>query len=1252
MATDERVTRYLTKLTGDLRRAHDRLRELDERDHEPIAIVGMACRFPGGVASPEDLWEVVRSGGDVVGAFPSDRGWDLERLFGSGSGVGEVGVSYVRQGGFLHDAAEFDAGFFGISPREALAMDPQQRLLLEVSWEVFERAGIDPSSVRGSRTGAFVGLMYHDYSSRLTTIPEGVGGHLATGNSGSVVSGRLAYVFGLEGAAVTVDTACSSSLVALHLAAGSLRSGESSLALAGGVTVMATPGAFMEFSRQGGLAADGRCKAFAEAADGVGWSEGVGLLLLERLSDARRNGRRILGVVRGSAVNQDGASNGLTAPNGPSQERVIREALAAARLNPVDVDAVEAHGTGTRLGDPIEAQALLTTYGQGREHPLWLGSIKSNIGHAQAAAGVAGVIKMVQAMRHGVLPRTLHVDAPSSHVDWSSGAVELLTEEREWLETGRPRRAGVSSFGISGTNAHVIVEAPPAEAAPGTGTDADPKAAVPWVLSAKTPDALHEQAALLASHVEARPDAKVAEISRSLLEGRALFDHRAVVVGADRESMLTGLASLTGDGFSMNAVIGDASATEPVFVFPGQGAQWPGMAVDLIDQSPVFAECLADCERALAPHVDWSLTDVLRGADPADLERVDVVQPVLFAVMVSLAALWRSYGVRPAAVIGHSQGEIAAACVAGALSLEDAARVSALRARTLRGLSGSGGMLSITASEAWVRERIEPFAGRVAVAAVNGPNTVVVSGDHDALRELGGVLAEAGVMRWNVQVDFSAHSGRVEALEAELEELLAGIRPRPAEVPFYSTVTAGLLDGRELDAAYWYRNLREPVRFGETVRALIEAGNGMFVEVSPHPVLVPGIQENVDEAGAAGSVVTGTLRRSEGGLRRFLMAAAEVHVAGVPVDWGKMFRGSGVRTVELPSYPFQRRHYWLLDEEPAAPAPAGLGTTGGHPLLTAAVALAGSGALVLTGRLSLDTQPWLAEHAVLGEAVVPGVALMEMAVRAGELVDHPILEELVLERPLSLPASGGVLVQVTAGPPGEPGKRTVNVHARPDPGADGDLDLDDPDAWVRHAHGVLSGRAPDEPKPLDEWPPPGADPLPVEDLYDRMAASGLTYGPTFQGVERAWRQDDELFGEITLPEDQHAAAARFGAHPALLDAALHLLGLDAPSGDGGDGRRTAPGGPALPFAASGVTLFRTGATAAHVRLSRVDGTAVSVLVTDGAGRRAGLHRPPDAARAPRRHRDRGEPLAVPPELAGGPRAPGRGDHEGRGSGRR
>ncbi|MCP9972507.1 acyltransferase domain-containing protein [Actinomadura madurae] len=440
------------------------------------------------------------------------------------------------------------------------------------------------------------------------------------------------------------------------------------------------------------------------------------------------------------------------------------------------------------------------------------------------------------------------------------------------------------------------------------------------------------------------------------------------------------------------------------------------MAVDLIDQSPVFAECLADCERALAPHVDWSLTDVLRGADPADLERVDVVQPVLFAVMVSLAALWRSYGVRPAAVIGHSQGEIAAACVAGALSLEDAARVSALRARTLRGLSGSGGMLSITASEAWVRERIEPFAGRVAVAAVNGPNTVVVSGDHDALRELGGVLAEAGVMRWNVQVDFSAHSGRVEALEAELEELLAGIRPRPAEVPFYSTVTAGLLDGRELDAAYWYRNLREPVRFGETVRALIEAGNGMFVEVSPHPVLVPGIQENVDEAGAAGSVVTGTLRRSEGGLRRFLMAAAEVHVAGVPVDWGKMFRGSGVRTVELPSYPFQRRHYWLLDEEPAAPAPAGLGTTGGHPLLTAAVALAGSGALVLTGRLSLDTQPWLAEHAVLGEAVVPGVALMEMAVRAGELVDHPILEELVLERPLSLPASGGVLVQVTARP--------------------------------------------------------------------------------------------------------------------------------------------------------------------------------------------------------------------------------------------
>ncbi|WP_253780129.1 type I polyketide synthase [Goodfellowiella coeruleoviolacea] len=876
---------------------------------EPIAIVAMSCRFPGGVNSPEQLWQLLVTGGDAITGFPTDRGWDVADLYHGDPD--QPGKTYVREGGFLHDVALFDSAFFGISPREALAMDPQQRLLLEVCWEAFERAGIRPGSVRGSQIGVFVGASSSSYGTGVREAPEGTEGHLLTGTAMSVVAGRLAYNFGVEGPAVTVDTACSSSLVALHLAAQSLRAGECSLALAGGVTVMASPAPFVLFSRQRGLAADGRCKPFSDAADGMGMAEGVGMFLVERLSDAQRNGHQVLAVLRGSAVNQDGASNGLTAPNGPSQQRVIRAALANAGLTASDVDAVEAHGTGTTLGDPIEAQALLATYGQDRpaERPLWIGSVKSNIGHTQSAAGAAGVMKMVLGMRHGRLPKTLHLDVPSQHVDWDSGAVELLTEARDWPETGQPRRAGVSSFGVSGTNAHVILEQAPAPVEHPDETPVTEPAAVAWPLSGRTPGALRAQAAELVSHVRARSELTAADIGLALATTRETFEHRAVLVGRDRAELVERLATLAEDGSGPGLVRGVAGeAGKVVFVFPGQGSQWLGMGRELLETSPVFAERMRECQVALAEFVDWSLVDVLRS--DVELDRVDVVQPVLFAVLVSLAEVWRSHGVRPAAVIGHSQGEIAAACVAGALTLSDAARVVALRSQALLALSGQGGMVSIPLGRDEVTTRLERWAGRLSVAAVNGPNSVVVSGDAEAVAELLAECAADGVRAKQVPVDYASHSAHVEQIEGQLLAALAPIQPRAARIPFYSTVTGDLLDTTGLDAAYWYRNLRQTVEFERVTALLVEHGHGVFVECSPHPVLTVGVEETVERAGATG-VAVGTLRRDDGGLDRVLLSLAELATRGVAVDWASVFAGSGARPVELPTYAFQRQRYWL-----------------------------------------------------------------------------------------------------------------------------------------------------------------------------------------------------------------------------------------------------------------------------------------------------------------------------------------------------
>ncbi|WP_443071875.1 type I polyketide synthase [Streptomyces sp. WMMC940] len=842
---------------------------------EPIAIVGMACRLPGDVASPQDLWGLVSEGRDGVSGFPEDRGWDLEGLFDADPE--KTGTSYVDQGGFLHDAGLFDAGFFGISPREALAMDPQQRLLLETSWEALERAGIDPWTLKGRDVGVFSGLMGQGYGLS-GAAPAEVEGFGETGTASSVASGRVSYVFGFGGPAITVDTACSSSLVAMHLAVQSLRQGECSMALAGGATVMADPSTFVEFSRQRALSSDGRCKSYADAADGTGWAEGAGVVVLERLSEARRNGHRVLAVIRGSAVNQDGASNGLTAPNGLAQQRVIRKALANAGLSTADVDVVEGHGTGTVLGDPIEAQALIATYGQDRpeDRPVWLGSLKSNIGHTQAAAGVAGVIKMVEAMQHGVMPATLHFNVPSSQVDWSAGAVELLTEARAWPDTGRPRRAAVSSFGLSGTNAHLILE----QAQETEPVTAEPVASestvgvvdgvVPLVVTAASTASLAGQSGRLASFVESSEEVPLTHVAGALVTQRAMLSERAVVVGSRAEAAAA-LGALTRGELHPGVVTGssfDASASgRTVLVFPGQGSQWVGMGRELLDSSPVFAQRIAECAAALERWVDWSLVDVLRGDVPAEvLERVDVVQPASFAVMVGLAAVWASVGVVPDAVVGHSQGEIAAACVAGALSLEDAAQVVAVRSQVIAGdLAGRGGMASVALPEAEVAERIERWAGRVEVAAVNGPSSVVIAGDVDALDEALEVLAADGVRVRRVAVDYASHTRHVEAIEDVLTTAFTDIRAQVPLIPFYSTVTGEWVKEADvLDGGYWYRNLRSQVRFGPAIADLLAGGHTVFVESSAHPVLVQPVSEIIDQADTE-AVVGGSLRRDDGG---------------------------------------------------------------------------------------------------------------------------------------------------------------------------------------------------------------------------------------------------------------------------------------------------------------------------------------------------------------------------------------------------
>ncbi|GAA0988881.1 hypothetical protein GCM10009555_071550 [Acrocarpospora macrocephala] len=1427
---------------------------------EPIAIVAMSGRWPGDATSPEDLWRVLGSTRDVIGDFPDNRGWDLNRLLPapftgatdtsatdtsagatgasvsgtslsgtslsgtslsgtslsgtslsgtsaigtSLSGTSAVGTSVTGSGGFLRDADLFDAAFFGLSPREAATMDPQQRLLLESAWELYERAGLDPAGQRGSRTGVFVGVTPQEYGPRLHETPDGYQGHALTGTLPSVASGRIAYTLGLEGPALTVDTACSSSLVAIHLAVQALRRGECERAVAGGAAVMSTPGMFTEFSRQGGLAPDGRCKPFAAAANGTAWSEAVGLVLLEPLSQARRHGHPVLAVVRGSAINQDGASNGLTAPSGPAQERVIRAALAAADLSPTEIDAVEAHGTGTTLGDPIEAGALLATYGQDRDPatPLLLGSCKSHLGHTQAAAGVTSLVAMVQAIRHGTLPATLHVDHPSPHIDWTSGTLALLTEPTPWPTTGRPRRAAISSFGISGTNAHLILEQAPTELPEHTPTDSnselptesalashsgldrelsaesdaafrsgldrelsaesdaafrsvsdrelsaesdlafrsvsgrEPSAepdptlpsvsdrelgvesgteetrrasgpdampldssarsedalreqvsrfragvaeddglalplissarsedalreqvprlraglaeddglALPLVLSARSEDALREQAARLRGRLAEDDGLALPDVAYTLVTGRATFERRAVVLGGGRAEVLAALQALAGGEAGAGLVRGVAARTGGLaFLFPGQGSQRAGMGRRLAEEFPVFADALAEVTRHLDTHLDHPIREVMF-AEPgtenaARLDTTAYTQPALFAFGVALYRLAESFLPQPDQLIGHSVGELAAAHVAGVFSLPDAAALVAARGRLMQAVPAVGAMAALRGGEAEIAKLLAEHPGAVDLAAINGPDSVVISGDRDVVGEIAERWRSRGRQAKLLQVSHAFHSPHMDEVPAVFRAVAEGVAFAPPRIPLISNVTGRPATAEQLrDPGYWADHIRRPVRFSDGIAALRELGVTDYLELGPGGTLTSLAHDCLADT-PPHTLVTAS-RPGHPEPLAFRTALATLHVNGVYVDWHADWHadrhsdwhgdrpadrptdrhgdrhgglaGRGARLVDLPTYAFQRRRFWLAPPVPvASPAAAGLDAAD-HPLLGAAIDLADGQGILLTARLSTSAQPWLADHAIGGTALLPGTAFVELATHAAKRSGGLQLAELTLEAPLALPPHGDVQLQVRTTAADGSGRRLLTVHSR----------TATTEPWTRHATGILAPveaglvtptatdarasleagpmiptaadvyapaeagpvtsvaadvRAPAEAEPAASvlalagaWPPPNARPVDLTGWYERLHDQGYTYGPAFQGLTAAWRLGEEVLAEVSLPADQLPTASGYGIHPALLDAALHAaVGIVLPDGDQANHDRTSPDGSDGPDAQNG-----------------------------------------------------------------------------------
>ncbi len=1119
-----------------------RLDAIERAKTEPIAIVGIGCRLPGGVTSPEDFWRLLEQGRDAIGEIPADR-WDVEQLYDPDPNA--PGKIATRWGAFLEDVDRFDPAFFGISPREAEAMDPQQRVFLEVAWEALEDAGQSAERISGTQTGVFVGVCSNDYERLQYSVPEQIGIYTGTGGVPNIIAGRLSYLFNLQGPSLVVDTACSSSLVAIHLACQSLRAGESTMAVAGGVNLLLLPERFICSSRMQMMAADGRCKTFDVRADGFVRGEGCGVVVLKRLTDALKDGDSIYALIRGSASNQDGRSASLTAPNMLAQQAVMRQAVANAGVDPSQVGYIETHGTGTALGDPIEVEALSAIYGRPRPNgqTCILGSLKTNMGHLESAAGVAGLIKAALVLRHGAIPPHLHFTALNPSISFEHTPFQITTELRAWPKGERRRYAGVSSFGWSGTNVHLVLEEAPERF---TADQGDSAADQPYLvpLSARSAGALRSLAERYQDYLASPCAPPLADLAFSAATRRSHHPHRLAISGSCPAALRAQLdAFLNGSSLrGLASGVVTPSAPRLAFVFPGQGAQWPGMARQLYREMPPFRAAFEQCAAACRPFLSFSLTDEL--LTPTQSSAIDVIQPLLFAISVSLSALWQHWGVRPAAVVGHSMGEVAAAYVAGALSLEDAARVICLRSQLLRTVSGQGAMALVELSVAEAEHAIAEVADRVSVAVSNSPRATVLAGEVAALEAVLAGLEAQQVFCRRIKVDVASHSPQMDPLAPALLKALAPIQPRAGRVPLYSTVRERVLDGHELDATYWMHNLRQPVQFSTAVAQLVRDGVTLFVELSPHPLLLPSIATGLRERGERGTTLP-SLRREEDEIATMLGTLGALYTAGVPLDWQALFP-SGGRTVPLPSYPWQRERYWVAPSEQAGRR-AEPGEAGRQGLLGRRRQVAGQPGLeTWEAPLSLERHPYLAEHVVQGRAVLPGAAYLELALAgARELwgAGAHELTEVRFVQMLSLDPAASYTLQLTINEELS-GTARWDIYSRTDT---------DRAEWTHHAGGRVrrtGAASPPETFDLAAIQALSVDTLRAQAHYEALATQGLDYGPGFRGVAEIRCRPGEALARLECPAGIVAVGGGSTIHPALLDAALQALAVAMPQEDG------------------------------------------------------------------------------------------------------